>query len=110
MVDWVHDLDMPHRHWSHLLAIYDLEIVPTDELAERSFDRWAGMTCNDTGIPCPTHCRGFTRGIVGIMSAMLGRGEAAAGNLSKLVDKVKGVVTPNGMCAWPAWLVILTRA
>ena len=66
MVDWKHALDMPHRHWSHLLAIYDLAIVPLDGLAERSVDHWAGLTCNDT-IPCPTHCRGFTRGITGIL-------------------------------------------
>eukprot|EP01050_Picozoa_sp_SAG11_P005656 SAG11_NODE_407_length_9712_cov_11.569437_3_plen_618_part_00 len=98
MVDWKHDLDMPHRHWSHLLGIYDLAIVPLDGLAARSLDRWTGSTGNDT-IPCPTHCRGFTRGLTGILSALLGRGDAAAGNLSKMVDPVVGTTSPGVTCS-----------
>ena len=98
----------PHRHFSHLLHLYDLETVQfgggppvggsvssatVDRLFHRSLDNWYGVTCNRSNW-FNEECRGFTRcGLVG-MNAVSDRPMAAVGNLTSLIDDV---MTPNGM-------------
>ena len=105
MLDRTHQFLLPHRHWSHIIMIYDLELAEgrfnhtagaNNTLVTTSIDHWAGLTCNTTAVTCVEResCRGFSRGAVSIMSAMLGRAEAAMTNLTALLDTV---VTPNGM-------------
>ena len=104
MLDQHHDFILPHRHWSHIISIYDFQLEETrfnasepdsvaSQLVRRSIDHWTGITCNDT-LACPNSCRGFSRGATTIFSAMLGRAEAVRGNLTKHIQQV---ITPNGM-------------
>jgi hypothetical protein len=116
----------PHRHFSHLLQIYDLETSvfssPSDghhhqpvppaggagasrasndggdaddgnRLMLRSLDNFYAVTCNESNW-FNEECRGFTQCALSAMSTVTARPEAAAGNLSALVDSV---ITPNGM-------------
>ena len=112
--------ECPHRHFSHLLQIYDLETVsfgsdgrvplsdapvergpignrPTgqalDALILQSLDQWYGVTCNSSNW-FNEECRGFTRCGVAAMSSVVGRAASAQGNLTELIDSL---VTPNGM-------------
>ena len=73
--------------------IYDLELAEgrfnhtasaNNTLVTTSVDHWAGLTCNTSAVTCggQESCRGFSRGAVSIMSAMLGRPEAAMANLT----------------------------
>jgi hypothetical protein len=102
MLDPTHRFLLPHRHWSHIIMIYDLELSEgrynhsagaDNTLLTTSLDHWSGLTCNDS-LSCPNSCRGFSRGATAIMSALMGRAGAAKGNLTNLLDQV---VTPNGM-------------
>lgn len=102
MLDPTHRFLLPHRHWSHIIMIYDLELAEgrfnhsagaDNSLLTTSLDHWSGLTCNDT-LTCPNSCRGFSRGATAVMSALLNRPEAARGNLTRLLDQV---LTPNGM-------------
>ena len=97
--------DCPHRHFSHLLQMYDLETVRYDAspatgdgtvnaLIHRSLDRWYAVTC-DAANWFNEECRGFTHCGFAAMSAVSARPAAAAGNLTQLLDTL---VTPNGMC------------
>ena len=89
--------------------IYDLELEEgrfnhsagaDNSLLTTSLDHWSGLTCNDTQ-SCPNSCRGFSRGATAVMSALMGRPEAARGNLTNLLNQV---ITPNGMCAYTSHL------
>jgi hypothetical protein len=89
----------PHRHFSHLLQIYDLETdavgqnATLDALIYRSLDNFYAVTCNASNW-FNEECRGFTQCGLTSMNAVSGRRDAAAGNLTNLVDSV---ITPNGM-------------
>ena len=92
--------DVPHRHFSHLFAMYPLRLnawLPADggtpasrALFAASLDRWAGLTCvgNATGDgrACPN---GFTYVGVAVMSASMAdddmRLAAAVGNISGFI-------------------------
>ena len=102
MLDPTHRFLLPHRHWSHIIMIYDLELAEgrfnhsagaDNSLLTTSLDHWSGLTCNDT-LTCPNSCRGFSRGATAVMSALMNRPEAARGNLTRLLDQV---LAPNGM-------------
>ena len=85
----------PHRHFSHLLQIFDLELVdPTSATSLLSIDRFYDVSCNSSNW-FNEECRGFTQCGLASMNAVAGRREAAAGNLTALVDNT---TTPNGMC------------
>ena len=117
-LDHACSFDCPHRHFSHLLQMYDLETVRFDSslppaavgssgngggggtsssfvnaLIHRSLDRWYAVTC-DPANWFNEECRGFTHCGFSAMSAVSGRGAAAAGNLTQLLDTL---ITPNGM-------------
>jgi hypothetical protein len=118
-LDHACSFDCPHRHFSHLLQMYDLETVRFDTslppaavgssgnggggggtsssfvnaLIHRSLDRWYAVTC-DPANWFNEECRGFTHCGFAAMSAVSGRGAAAAGNLTQLLDTL---ITPNGM-------------
>lgn len=91
--------ECPHRHFSHLLQIFDLETVQYDEspfmgqLVHASLDNWYRVTCNDSNW-FNEECRGFTQCGMASMSAVSDRPEAAVGNLTNYISTV---VTPNGM-------------
>eukprot|EP00041_Stephanoeca_diplocostata_P027165 m.745089 g.745089 ORF g.745089 m.745089 type:complete len:1294 (+) comp23125_c1_seq4:39-3920(+) len=118
--------ECPHRHFSHLLQIYDLETVtytsktsldraatsdvhgtppnmarathPTDPsfintLIHQSIDQWYGVTCNASNW-FNEECRGFTQCGMAAMNAVSDRPDAAAGNLTNLIDCC---ITPNAM-------------
>jgi hypothetical protein len=96
--------ECPHRHFSHLLQLYDLETVQFDahpktgnasvnKIIENSLDNWYRVTCNDSNW-FNEECRGFTQCGMASMSAVMNRPEAAQGNLTGLIDSV---ITPNGM-------------
>ena len=92
---------IPHRHWSHLFAIWPLRTLdwrtadaPGRALIEASVDHYAGLTCQQWqprfgpgGAPaggsyvweCPN---GFTGDGIAGLSAHIGRPDAAVGNLS----------------------------
>ena len=91
----------PHRHFSHLLMIYDLETVTNDNygVMARSLDNWYSITC-DKDNWFNEECRGFTQCGVAGMSAVLRRSDAAVNNLTNLVDSV---ILPNGMYGEQVW-------
>jgi hypothetical protein len=109
--------ECPHRHFSHLLQMYDLETIEwsdganatLDELMHKSLDNWYRVTCNESNV-FNEECRGFTQCGMSAMSAVTGRADAAVGNITALLDTV---ATPNGMCtlpkhvAFPALLLLL---
>ena len=85
----------PHRHFSHLLMIYDLEVVdPTTALSLRSIDHYHRLTCNTSQNWFTESCRGYSVcGIAG-MNAVAGRRSAAQGNISFSLDTI---IVPNGL-------------
>jgi hypothetical protein len=96
--------ECPHRHFSHLLQMYDLETVEHKPVAQggnssvndlmlKSLDNWFRVTCNDSNV-FNEECRGFTQCGMSAMSAVTDRADAAVGNLTGLIDTV---ITPNGM-------------
>ena len=96
--------ECPHRHFSHLLQMYDLETVEyrpvaqggnatINDLMHKSLDNWFRVTCNASNV-FNEECRGFTQCGMSAMSAVTGRADAAVGNLTGLIDTV---ITPNGM-------------
>jgi hypothetical protein len=96
--------ECPHRHFSHLLQMYDLETVEykpvsqggnasLNKIMHNGLDNWFRVTCNASNV-FNEECRGFTQCGMSAMSAVTGRKDAAVGNLTGLVDTV---ITPNGM-------------
>eukprot|EP01060_Flectonema_neradi_P035848 TRINITY_DN6707_c0_g1_i1.p1 TRINITY_DN6707_c0_g1~~TRINITY_DN6707_c0_g1_i1.p1 ORF type:complete len:856 (+),score=106.21 TRINITY_DN6707_c0_g1_i1:38-2605(+) len=85
----------PHRHFSHLLMMYDLELISDSykSIAERSLDNWYGLSCNASNV-FNEECRGFTQCGMAMMSATLGRKDAAVGNLTNVIVNN---FSPNGM-------------
>jgi len=96
---------VPHRHFSHLFAIYPLRLVnwdprdggtpATQSLIQRSLDHWNGITCPGPTQLCPN---GFTYdGSASISASMVtpDRAAAAAGNLSLFM--VSGLVHASTM-------------
>ena len=92
MVDATHGFDVPHRHFSHLFAMYPLHLLPyapgdggtpaSQALFAASLDRWTGLTCGSSG-RCPN---GFTYdGAASISALVPARAAAASGNLSGFV-------------------------
>jgi len=84
----------PHRHFSHLLQIFDFEVVnPRSDVSRKSIDWYYGLTCNASNF-FNEACRGYSLcGIAG-MNALSGRARAAEGNLTLSLRKI---ITPNGM-------------
>lgn len=79
-----------HRHYSHLLMIYPLHLVPWDQpenrdLLRRSIDHWAGERKAFVG---------YSYAGAASMYALMGEGERAAVYLDELIDRQ---VTPNTM-------------
>jgi hypothetical protein len=66
----------PHRHFSHLLQIYDLETAvigqsaSQDALLRRSLDNFYAITCNESNI-FNEECRGFTQCGLAAMSSVM---------------------------------------
>ena len=94
---------VPHRHYSHLLMIYDLGLVGGGEgevaTMAASLDTWWRITCSGPQARGPDaggddECRGFTQAAMAAMSAQLNRTDAALGNLTAFLDLVG---LPNGM-------------
>ena len=75
---------MAHRHFSHLLMIYPLALESWEDeqarpLIEKSVDHWAGL-CATTSA-----CTGYSHTAASIMSSIMGRADAAMGNITKLL-------------------------
>jgi hypothetical protein len=91
--------ECPHRHFSHLLQIFDLETVQYDaspfmgQLIHTSIDNWYRVTCNASNW-FNEECRGFTQCGLASMNVVSDRPDAAVGNLTNYIETV---VTPNGM-------------
>ena len=85
---------VPHRHYSHLLQLFDLNTAG-GQLADAramgpSLDLWWNVTC--AGPQAAGHvvgdddqCRGFTQAGMAAMSARLNRTDAARGNLTSFL-------------------------
>jgi len=108
---------IPHRHWSHLFAVWPLRTLdwrtadaPGRALIQSSVDHYAALTCvqqqqqsfestgelagtggssKTTAWECPN---GFTGVGVAAMSAHMGRPDAAVGNLTAVLDTL---IPPN---------------
>ena len=95
------DFKCPHRHFSHLLQIFDLQKVTygpdvnatESDLILRSIDTWYKVTCNHSNV-FNEECRGFTQCGLASMNAVSDRPLAAVGNITHLIDHD---VTTNGM-------------
>ena len=84
----------PHRHFSHLLMMYDLELPDVNShVAKMSLDNWYSITCNSSNV-FNEECRGFTQCGMAMMSADLGRKNASVGNVTNLIINN---LSPNGM-------------
>ncbi len=105
MLDAACTFDCPHRHFSHLLHAYDLELDGASAAGELarvrlSLDRWYGITCGEENV-FNEECRGFTQCALAGISLVAGRPRAVVGNLSRLVaidsNARSGVLTPNAL-------------
>jgi len=97
---------IPHRHFSHLFAVYPLHLVTYEDadggdaasraLIATSLDHWNGLTCSGVNGSCPN---GFTfDGSASISAAMGGdRAAAAAANLTRFMTS--GLVRASTMYA-----------
>lgn len=93
---------VPHRHYSHLLMMYDLGLVGgAGDVATMaaSLDTWWSITCAGPQAHGPDYrgddeCRGFTQAAMAAMSAILNRTDAALGNLTSYLTLVG---LPNAM-------------
>jgi len=73
---------MSHRHYSHLMMIYPLYLVNSEQPANRaiiqkSFDHWKSL---------PASWRGFSYAGAASISAQLGKGDDALGYIRKFFD------------------------
>ena len=90
---------VPHRHYSHLLALYDLGQADSVGTMAASLDVWFNITCAGPQAHGPDYngddeCRGFTQAAMAAMSARLNRSTAVLGNLTSFLTLVG---LPNGM-------------
>jgi hypothetical protein len=93
---------VPHRHYSHLLMMYDLGLTRFEDnftIMEKSLDTWFNITCSGPQAHGPDYngddeCRGFTQAAMSAMSSILHRPDAAVGNLTSYLTLVG---LPNGM-------------
>jgi hypothetical protein len=93
---------VPHRHYSHLLGVYDLGLNEPPERMAASLDVWWNITCAGPQAHGPDYngddeCRGFTQAAIAAMSNRLNRTEGALGNLTsylRLVGLPNGVRVP----------------
>lgn len=90
---------VPHRHYSHLLQIYDLRTANDTARMTVSLDQWWNITCSGPQAHGPDYqgddeCRGFTQAGMAAMSVRLNWTMAALGNLTSYL-KLTGL--PNGM-------------
>jgi hypothetical protein len=94
---------MPHRHYSHLLMMFDLDIVGGNagdaDTMRASLDVFFNVTCAGPQAHGPDwdsdgECRGFTQAALSAMSALMNRSDAALGNLTKFIELVG---LPNAM-------------
>jgi hypothetical protein len=81
----------PHRHFSHLLQIYDLENTlvgvdaALDKLISKSIDNFYRVSCNESNW-FNEECRGFTQCGLASMNAVSGRREAAAVSVTQTAN------------------------
>lgn len=73
-----------HRHFSHLLMIYPLALESWEDeqarhIIAKSVDHWAGL-CGSSRA-----CAGYSHTATSIMSSIMGRPEAALGNITRLL-------------------------
>ena len=90
---------VPHRHYSHLLAAYDLGLPAPAGVLAAGLDVWWRITCAGPQAHGPDYegddeCRGFTQAAMAAMSARLNRTQAALGNLTSYLALVG---LPNAM-------------
>ena len=90
---------VPHRHYSHLLGVYDLGLNEPPATMAASLDVWWNITCAGPQAHGPDwngddECRGFTQAAMAAMSNRLNRTEGALGNLTSYLRLVG---LPNGM-------------
>lgn len=77
---------VPHRHFSHLMPLLLRGGAAVDPALEaRSLDNWAAMARPPASAADPGWC-GFSYCAAAVMSARLGRGRAAAGNVTYAVE------------------------
>jgi hypothetical protein len=94
--------EVPHRHYSHLLGVYDLGLNEPPATMAASLDVWWNITCAGPQAHGPDYqgddeCRGFTQAAMAAMSNRLHRTEGALGNLTAYLRLVG---LPNGV-RWP---------
>jgi alpha-L-fucosidase 2 len=93
---------LPHRHYSHLLMMYDLKLTNFENnytIMQKSLDTWFNITCSGPQAHGPDYnnddeCRGFTQAAMSAMSSILHRSDAALGNLTSYLTLVG---LPNAM-------------
>ncbi|XRB09422.1 alpha-L-fucosidase [Pycnococcus provasolii] len=76
---------IPQRHFSHLLMVYPLALENWEneearELIRRSSDHWIGLCMKSSA------CSGYSWVMASLLSSMMGRADAAVGNLTNLFD------------------------
>jgi hypothetical protein len=86
MIGKEQSVDKGHRHYSHLLGIYplnlfDLQNEASRQLATKSIDHWIDLTH-----PCPD-ITGYTYAAMSVFSSMLRRPEKALVYLDESIDK-----------------------
>lgn len=93
---------VPHRHYSHLLMMFDLGLTRFEDnftIMKTSLDNWFNITCAGPQSYGPDYhgddeCRGFTQAAMSAMSSILHRPDAALGNLTSYLTLVG---LPNAM-------------
>ena len=88
---------VPHRHYSHLLMMYDLDLLSSanSSVAAASLDVWWNITCAGPQALWPdwpasdnVQCRGFTQAAMAAMNNQLNRSLATLGNLTSYLRLV----------------------
>ena len=94
---------LPHRHYSHLLMMFDLDLLSSANasVAAASLDVWWNITCAGPQSKWPdwpasdnVQCRGFTQAAMAAMNNQLNRSIGVLGNLTSYLRLVG---LPNAM-------------